>query len=503
MSDIVERIFDHERFVTSRTSDRVRSSVPSTPVVRATGSRSRSRAKEILRSLDAEPATVRPSSHSSTLPMGGPNIVLASIDQSRLETALLRLERYEDLVKLMEEGTEVGAFRMEGERILLDSPGEGMHESSSSFDITDTLKRAALGLKAKEASPLLNRLLQNGTTQQSALLNEEARLPEFVQIQKDDSKPSPVLKEGAADANTSIRKRIAEFIRVHDVLASADQLGGNGVLMVVGEPVRLSDGHYLPVEAVEEEARAALDERIEQSGRKGRIALIRADQTVPMPLPAQFRGTPTQKVPGGDSVPSPSRIELAYRLIKGISLNAEQGEPLDASLRIQLEGQLGSNFAGVRLHTGPIAKWLTDTLSARAVTADKHVFIPQDRVTEAGGLPSRTLVHELVHVKQANEGATTRPRAELESEARAAEQKTPSLTGMAYATKSRPILPTPGHMLQEGVFLASPETEGVADKGTAPQRKIELLEEDTLKTLESHLHEERQRLKEELRDRVF
>lgn len=504
MSDILTHIEGYERFRGVGATASQSSGTPSRTVAKPTGRNTPAERSAILNQLGVAPTRATQRARANGLPIpSAANFSLYSIDHSQLEASLLKVQTYDALMALIENASRMGVFRLDGSKILLQAQSETSAATPLSYDITETVKRAALALKASEAGPLLQRLNgQSGDNVINKIVGQSA-LPQLVQVTDTPGQPTSLVREGSGSALSGFRQKLAEFIRPHDILATGAELGANAVMMVVGEPIRLSDGQYLPVEAVESEAQALLTERLSRTGSPGKVALMRMDQLQPMPVPKVFSDAPAMTSDGEQTLPSSSRIELAYRLIKGISLDDQAGEPLEASMRMQLEGTIGSDFSHVRLHTGPVAQWITDALSARAITSDKHVFIPKDQVTDQTGRGSQTLMHELVHVKQATEGETSRPRAELEAEARMAETVTPGEAAMSFATKSQPILPTPSTTPEEGVFMAHKEQHGTRAQKKESRHKVQLLEEETLSKLEQQFHLERQKMKEELRDRVF
>ncbi|WP_406009073.1 DUF4157 domain-containing protein [Streptomyces sp. NBC_00637] len=74
------------------------------------------------------------------------------------------------------------------------------------------------------------------------------------------------------------------------------------------------------------------------------------------------------------------------------------GQPLDGTVRTEMEARLGADFSDVRLHTGPTAQRSAAEVGARAYTSGSHVVIG------AGGTDRHTLAHELTHVIQQRQG---------------------------------------------------------------------------------------------------
>jgi Domain of unknown function (DUF4157) len=92
----------------------------------------------------------------------------------------------------------------------------------------------------------------------------------------------------------------------------------------------------------------------------------------------------------------------------GVSSNVENaiqqkrggGNSLDSGVRGQMEGALGADFSGVRVHVDTQADSLNRSLSARAFTTGKDIFFRQGAY-EPGSSSGRELIaHELTHVVQ-------------------------------------------------------------------------------------------------------
>jgi len=92
----------------------------------------------------------------------------------------------------------------------------------------------------------------------------------------------------------------------------------------------------------------------------------------------------------------------------GVSSNVEKaiqqkrggGNSLDSGVRRQMEGTLGADFSGVRVHVDTQADSLNRSLSARAFTTGKDIFFRQGAY-EPGSSSGRELIaHELTHVVQ-------------------------------------------------------------------------------------------------------
>ncbi|MGW0791110.1 eCIS core domain-containing protein [Streptomyces sp. NPDC002911] len=76
------------------------------------------------------------------------------------------------------------------------------------------------------------------------------------------------------------------------------------------------------------------------------------------------------------------------------------GQPLDLSVRRELEEQLGHDFSRVRLHTDPDAGALTEMLGADAVAVGQDIFFREGTYSPGTVDGQRLLAHELLHTVQ-------------------------------------------------------------------------------------------------------
>ncbi|QNE74112.1 DUF4157 domain-containing protein [Streptomyces finlayi] len=76
------------------------------------------------------------------------------------------------------------------------------------------------------------------------------------------------------------------------------------------------------------------------------------------------------------------------------------GQPLDLSVRRELEEQLGHDFSRVRLHTDPDAGALTEMLGADAVAVGQDIFFREGTYRPGTLDGQRLLAHELLHTVQ-------------------------------------------------------------------------------------------------------
>ncbi|HEX7243195.1 MAG TPA: DUF4157 domain-containing protein [Longimicrobiaceae bacterium] len=105
-------------------------------------------------------------------------------------------------------------------------------------------------------------------------------------------------------------------------------------------------------------------------------------------------------VPGGASPLEPG-TEEEIRAARG------GGQALDAGTRGNMEAALGTDFSGVRVHTGARADTLSRALSARAFTTGRDVFFRAGEYRPGTSSGDALLAHELTHVVQ--QGGTAAP----------------------------------------------------------------------------------------------
>lgn len=109
------------------------------------------------------------------------------------------------------------------------------------------------------------------------------------------------------------------------------------------------------------------------------------------------------------------------------------GQPLDLSVRRELEEQLGHDFSRVRLHTDRDAGTLTELLGADAVAVGQDIFFREGAYRPGTADGQRLLAHELLHTVQSPDGlgalragrdlgAVSLPQQAMEREAESAAQ---------------------------------------------------------------------------------
>ncbi len=104
------------------------------------------------------------------------------------------------------------------------------------------------------------------------------------------------------------------------------------------------------------------------------------------------------------------------------------GQALDATARSFLEESMGADFGSVRVHTGPQAEALNQSLSARAFTTGSDVFFARGEYQPGSSTGRELLAHELTHVVQQGAAREVRRKcAECEEEERKAAGEAPAL----------------------------------------------------------------------------
>ncbi len=91
-------------------------------------------------------------------------------------------------------------------------------------------------------------------------------------------------------------------------------------------------------------------------------------------------------------------VEASIRRAKG------GGQPLDQTVRRQMEGSFGSDLSHVRVHTNGEADSLNQKLSARAFTVGGDIFFRQGAYNPGASSGRELIAHEMTHVVQQGQG---------------------------------------------------------------------------------------------------
>lgn len=94
---------------------------------------------------------------------------------------------------------------------------------------------------------------------------------------------------------------------------------------------------------------------------------------------------------GGEVAPE---VEQAIQQARG------GGWPLDRQVQASMEDAFGADFGQVRVHTGPQADALNQSLSARAFTTGHDIFFGEGQYNPQSSAGQELLAHELTHVVQ-------------------------------------------------------------------------------------------------------
>lgn len=86
------------------------------------------------------------------------------------------------------------------------------------------------------------------------------------------------------------------------------------------------------------------------------------------------------------------------------------GSPLPNSVRSPMEANFGSDFGGVRVHTGSQPNQLNQQLQARAFTTGRDIFFRDGEYDPASSGGQRLLAHELTHVVQQGAAGSVRTK---------------------------------------------------------------------------------------------
>lgn len=84
------------------------------------------------------------------------------------------------------------------------------------------------------------------------------------------------------------------------------------------------------------------------------------------------------------------------------------GQPLGGDVRGRMEGQLGADLSGVRVHTGADSATAADRLGARAFTVENDVHLAAGAYAPGTKDRDQLLAHELTHVVQGQSAGVQR-----------------------------------------------------------------------------------------------
>jgi hypothetical protein len=87
---------------------------------------------------------------------------------------------------------------------------------------------------------------------------------------------------------------------------------------------------------------------------------------------------------------------LESELISRIQSERSNGQPMDTSVRREVEGTLGHDLSPVRIHSGPTAADLSSQMGAKAFTTGRDIFLGEN----ASASDKELITHEATHTIQ-------------------------------------------------------------------------------------------------------
>jgi hypothetical protein len=125
-----------------------------------------------------------------------------------------------------------------------------------------------------------------------------------------------------------------------------------------------------------------------------------------------FRGFFTalhNEATSGDNVQKKENAGTSHEASPSIEgrINSSKGggSPLDTSTRGEMESSFGSDFGGVRIHTGSEAQQLSKDLNAQAFTHGQDIYFDEGKYNPQSTSGKHLLAHELTHTVQQTGGA--------------------------------------------------------------------------------------------------
>jgi hypothetical protein len=146
------------------------------------------------------------------------------------------------------------------------------------------------------------------------------------------------------------------------------------------------------------------------------------------------------------------------------------GQGLEPSVRGPMEARFGHSFAGVRVHTDPLADQSARAVHADAYTVGRDIVFRTGRYAPGTGAGRRLIAHELAHVVQQS-GAAARDERPLEIAPAygASEREAEHAASLAMNGSPAGVRPGRAHAAAIQRQAAGGEEEKKpADEGTAP-----------------------------------
>jgi hypothetical protein len=99
-----------------------------------------------------------------------------------------------------------------------------------------------------------------------------------------------------------------------------------------------------------------------------------------------------------------------------LTANSGSGNPLPEGARSFMESRFGTDFSGVRVHTGGEAVQLSREMSAQAFTHGSDIYFGEGKYDPDSGGGRQLLAHELTHVVQQGAASASQPVQRLDEE---------------------------------------------------------------------------------------
>lgn len=146
-----------------------------------------------------------------------------------------------------------------------------------------------------------------------------------------------------------------------------------------------------------EESRAVVRKRQQERSN------IHAAQSPLVTLQNQLGNAAVQRLLAQRSGNGPT--ELDDDTAAHINSARDGGQALDSSVQTQMSSAMGSDFSGVRVHTGNESNELNQQLGAKAFTTGQDVFFRDGAYDPHSSSGQELIAHELTHVVQQGSGA--------------------------------------------------------------------------------------------------
>lgn len=158
------------------------------------------------------------------------------------------------------------------------------------------------------------------------------------------------------------------------------------------------------------------------------------------------------------------------------------GQALDTSIQTKMGESMGTDFSGVRVHTGSESHALNEQLNAKAFTTGSDIFFRDGAYSPQSSGGQELLAHELTHVVQQSTGTVgssgsgmtvNAPGDRFEQEADSVAKSVTSVTASAPAVQKAEMPEEEGVQTQRLQRQGIPEEEEVQTKSLQRQEMEE------------------------------